>query len=402
MTAAGVAKQVRYRLESTWDTLPGTSGAQLLRRTSSTLNLQRQVFENAEIASHFQRPDVRHGPQQVSGTIEGELSPLTYRDFIGASLRRDFTTVAAITGASITVAGTGPTWTLTRGAGSYLTDGVKIGQVIMLTAGAFNVANSNKNLIVIALTATVATVMPVNGVALVAEGPIASATVTIPGRVSFAPPSAHVNRSYTIEHWHADVSRSEVYTGCEFPGMRIGLPATGMATIGFDVIGRRMITASTAYYVTPAAETTTGTLAAVNGILIAQGVALARVTGLELRLAGGHATQPVVGTNLQPRPAPDRIVVSGSMTATFDDHAQLAWFTDETDVSLAVALATGPAGTADFVSIVVPRLKLTSADKDDPRGLISQTLAFEALYNSAGGAGVATEQTTLYVQDSRP
>jgi hypothetical protein len=35
-----------------------------------------------------------------------------------------------------------------RSAGSWLTDGIKIGQVGRLTAGGFNAANSNKNLLV--------------------------------------------------------------------------------------------------------------------------------------------------------------------------------------------------------------------------------------------------------------
>jgi hypothetical protein len=96
-------------------------------------------------------------------------------------VRRAFAAVAAITGLSITIAGSGPTYTVTRAAGSWLTDGVKVGQVGRLTAGSFNAANLNKNL-VICVTATVLTVMPVNGVALVAEGPIAAATWTPPAR----------------------------------------------------------------------------------------------------------------------------------------------------------------------------------------------------------------------------
>jgi hypothetical protein len=68
-------------------------------------------------------------------------------------VRRAFTSVTAITGISITIAGAGPTYTVTRSAGSWLTDGIKFGQCGRLTAGAFNAANLNKNLAVISLTA---------------------------------------------------------------------------------------------------------------------------------------------------------------------------------------------------------------------------------------------------------
>ena len=43
-------------------------------------------------------------------------------------------------------------------AGDFLTGGFKIGDVIRLSVGTFNALNLNKNLLIVALTATVATV----------------------------------------------------------------------------------------------------------------------------------------------------------------------------------------------------------------------------------------------------
>ena len=37
--AAGVAKQLRYKVEATFGTAPGASGAQVLRRVNSNLDL---------------------------------------------------------------------------------------------------------------------------------------------------------------------------------------------------------------------------------------------------------------------------------------------------------------------------------------------------------------------------
>ena len=64
------------------------------------------------------------------------------------------------------MAGSGPTYTITRSTGSWLTDGIKKGQIGRITAGAVNAANLNKNLVVLSLTSTILTVMPLNGVAL--------------------------------------------------------------------------------------------------------------------------------------------------------------------------------------------------------------------------------------------
>ena len=70
----------------------------------------------------------------LAGTLNGELSPGTYADFMAAALRRDFAAVSALTGLSITIAGSGPTYTVTRASGSWLTDGFKRGRVVRLTA----------------------------------------------------------------------------------------------------------------------------------------------------------------------------------------------------------------------------------------------------------------------------
>jgi hypothetical protein len=94
---------------------------------------------------------MRHGVRSVEGTINGELSPGTWKDFIAAAVRKAFAATTAITSLSITIAGAGPTYTVTRASGSFLTDGVKAGDVVRLTAGSFNAANLNKNLWVLSL-----------------------------------------------------------------------------------------------------------------------------------------------------------------------------------------------------------------------------------------------------------
>ena len=74
-------------------------------------------------------------PSAVDGPFTGELSPGTYKDFMAAAVRKAFAAVAAITGMSITIAGSGPTYTVTRGAGDFIAGGIKLGMVGRLTAG---------------------------------------------------------------------------------------------------------------------------------------------------------------------------------------------------------------------------------------------------------------------------
>ena len=86
--AQGIEKQVRFKVESVFGEAAGATGAQLLRRVTSDLDLNKDTYESAEIATHQQDVDFRHGVRKVGGTINGELSIGTYEAFLAAALRK--------------------------------------------------------------------------------------------------------------------------------------------------------------------------------------------------------------------------------------------------------------------------------------------------------------------------
>ena len=399
--ASGVFKQLAYKAETTWGTVPSASGSQALRRTTSSLDLTKETYQSNEIRTDLQLADFRHGVRSVTGRISGDLSAGTHKDFLAAILKRDFAAVTAIAGASITIAGSGPTYTVTRAAGSYLTDGVKIGDVIRLTAGSFNASNINKNLFVVTLTATVATVIVLNGSALVAEGPIASATVTVVGKKTYVPTSGHTDKSFAIEHWFSDVAQSEVFSGCKPSACAIALPPTGIATVDWDFMGKDVTTATSQYFTSPTAATTTGSLAAVNGVVRVGSSTVATITGLTLNIAANFTGDAVVGSNVKPLMSPGRVLVTGQATCYFEDATFRDVFLNETETSILAAFTSDNSAAADFVSFAIPRVKFGGAAKDDGEKGIVQTIPFQALLNTAGGTGTSTERTTLSVQDSQ-
>ena len=95
--------------------------------------------------------------------------------------------------------------------------------VVRLSVGALNAANINKNLLITAIgSATVMTVLPLNGVALVAEGPIVTTTITAIGKVTYVPVSGHTDKSFAMEHFYSDLVQSEVFSGCKIDKAGIG------------------------------------------------------------------------------------------------------------------------------------------------------------------------------------
>ena len=397
--ASGVFKQLAYKAESTYGTAPGASGAQSLRRVTSDINLVKDTYQSNEIRTDQQMQDMRHGVRRVQGTINGEMSPGTYADFMAAALRKDFVAVAALTGLSITIAGSGP-YTVTRGSGDFLASGIKKGDLVRLTAGSFNAANLNKNLVVTSVTALVLTVRVLNGSALVAEGPIASATVSMPGKKTWAPTTGHTNKSFSIEHWFSDLVQSEVYTGCQPSTLDLQLPATGLATLAIGFMGQGMTAAASQYFTSPNAATTTGLMAAVNGILLKDGAPIATLTGLTLNLQSNRSGDPVVGSNVVPTLFPGRILVSGQATAYFDSVALRDAFVNETEFELVVVLSSDNTAASHFLSITLPRVKGGGHTLNDGEAGLVATIPFQALLPLTGGSGIANEMTTISIHDS--
>lgn len=401
--AQGVSKQTRFKRQSAKGSLAGTSLGQIMRRNTATFELAKETYDTAsEITSRRQLTSSRHGVKIVNGSINGFLSPGTYADQLSALLMRDFAAVTAITGASITVAGAGPSYTVTRATGSFLTDGIKIGMGVRLTAGSFNVANLNKNLLVTNVTALVLTVLVLNGSALVAEGPIASATVSVPGKVTYVPETGHTNIYYTVEEWYPDALVSERNLDVKITQADIALPGSGNATINFSAIGLDQTKDVTAYFTSPAAETTTEVLAAANGILLVNGVAQAVITDLNISINGnGNAADGVVGTNIRPDVFMGKVMVTGSFSCYFEGGTIPDLFINETNTSIVSALTAGSEAAADFVTFALTRVNLNSSTPDDNETGLKRTYNYIAEFNSAGGAAVANTASTIQLHDSQ-
>jgi hypothetical protein len=401
--ATGVNKQVIYKKETTWGTIPAASSAQALRRTTSDLDLKKETYQSNEIRTDFQVADFRHGVRSVEGTLNGEISPGTYKDFFAAALRQAFQT-ATTTGAQTTITAattTGTNGTFTRSAGSYLTDGFKVGDVVRWTGWTVATANNTKNMLITGLTATVMTVTTLDGTAIVAKAAGDSVTATLAGKKTWVPSTGHTDDSFSIEHWFNDLSVSEVYTGCKVSKLDVQLPATGMGTIGVSLMGKDVTTASAQYFTSPNAQTSTGVIAAVNGALYVGGTAVANVTGMTFTIDGNMTGEAVIGSNSRPDIFEGRVSVSGQITAFFQDATLRDQFLNETESSVIGVFTTGNTAASDFVVFNMPRIKAGGASRDDGDKGIVQTIPFTALLNTAGGTGVNSLATTISIQDSQ-
>jgi riboflavin synthase alpha subunit len=395
----GAAKTVAYKKETTFGTLAGAASAKYLRRVTSAMSLKKEQYESAEIRVDRQTADARHGVRSAEGSLNGELSPSSYSDFMQAILARDFTTGAVTATMSVTIAASGSFWTVTRATGSFLTDNFNVGKVIALTGGALNVLNVSKNLLIVSMTATVLTVKVLNNTALLAEGPIASVIATVRGKDTFVPLTGHTDQSFTIEEFYSDIAQSEVYVGMKTTSMNTQLPATGLATVDFSFMGADLGQVGTSqYFTSPTAQGTNGIFASVQGAVLVNGLAAALITSADFNVERATENAVVVGSNAVQDIFTGRIKATGNLSVYFQDAVFRDYFKDETEVSLVFALATSDAANADFVSYTIPRVKLGSFDKTDGELGLTASTSFTALLNSVTTGGLPA--TTLAVQDS--
>lgn len=399
--AKGLLKQVAFGKQSALGTPKTGAGGQLLRRKSCVFDATRATSSNDEIVSHLQDTGVTYGQKSVTGKLDGNLSPLTYKMLMAGLIRKDFAAVTPITSLSITIAGSGP-YTITRGAGSWLTDGVKAGDIGRLSAGAFSGDNADNNFFITAVTATVLTGVMLNGSAMTAEGPIASSTFTVVGQKSYAPKTSHTNDYFTFEEWYTDISKSESYPDCKINQCQIGLPATGPATVSFDIVGRGVRTrGDTQVLTTPGEETTTGVLQAVSGLIYVNGAEVAGATGAQITIDSGVAAMSsAIGSVEAADLNQSRLKVSGNFTAQFSSDVIQDLFDNETAVSLVLVAATDPSNTADFVSFSMGKIKITGDAPDDGEKEIIRTYNFTAELNGDGGDALAWDETIISIQDS--
>ncbi|MYM34939.1 hypothetical protein GTP38_11385 [Duganella sp. FT94W] len=403
--AEGIFKTVRTKRQTGLGVQATAPGAQLLRRKTSTFELKRDTYSTAdEIASHQQVISERQGTQMVDGKLSGLLSPGTYADWISQVTRKDFAagaTSGALTNVTAAVT-TGAFGTFTRAAGSFLTDGFKVGDVARWAGWATTgTPNNAHNFLITALTASVMTGKMLDNVAVGPKASGDSVTCTVVGKKSYIPESGHTNIYNTIEEFRSDVVMSEVSKDVQVGQIAVKLPGNGNAEIDFTLVGLDQTSAGAPYFTSPTAESTSDVLSTATGLLVLNGNESAIVTNIDFTIDGQvSALDGVVGTNLRPDISRKKVLVKGSFSAFLDSSAIHTLFLNETETSLISVLTSGRTPAADFIGFTMPRIKIQGSAPDDGEKATVRTYAFTALYDFTGGTGTDSDRSTLSVQDS--
>lgn len=202
-----------------------------------------------------------------------------------------------------------------------------------------------------------------------------------------------VRRTFTIEREFADLETGEKYhrfTGCEFNKLELDVNANAMVTGTFSIIGKDMIAAATPVVgSTYANPLSTSPLDSFTGVLKEGGQTIAVITEIKLSIENGLESRYVVGDKTSINPSVGRAMVTGNITAFFEDSTLITKFINETTSSIEFSL---PDPEGNVLTFVMPRIKYSGGQPDtNGDGPITLSMPIDALYDATSG-------TNLYIE----
>ena len=374
---------VNYKLEATYGVKPGPTGGLVFRPNSGTMTLAKEPITSNEIRPDGMSSRGRHGARSVTGNYVGDMSVGTFDPLIEAVFRGTFSAPLALTQATMSTATvTVQANTITASAGSWITAGLRVGDVIRLGAG-FVAGNMNRNVRITGLTATVITVAE----ALTVQS-TAATTWAISRPKTLVQGMTH--RSFTFEEYEVDIDGSEVFTGVRVGSIQLQMQPNGMATLGFNLVGQNMEVlegAAAPYYTNPVKTTSIG-LTAVEAKILVGGVDVLDVSALDMTLNVNASGVPVVGSVVTPDVFTNLATVNLSLTALKKDVLRSQQYLNETDLSLHLVFEDRSSPVPEFVSFYIPNLTLATTSKGELGQDNARTQTFTALVgiDERGGA----------------
>lgn len=353
---------VNFKPEVTFNTAPGVGSSKTLRFTPSAgLTLKTATIRSTEQRSDALQTMGRNGSRSVDGTYGAEVSLASHDDIYEAVVRGTYAVALVITQATASLASiTTTATTIVASAGSWITAGLRVGDVIRLT-GHSTAANNSVNLRIKSLTALVITL---HGVAPLTLDASADSAFTITRGKKLINPATPTKRSFYIEQNNVDIDSSQLFGGCRFTGFKLTGTPDGVAALEFTVLGASStnVTGASAPYFTAPTTFNSPPLIFADARISVGGEDIAIATAFELTYAINAATQPVVGSVTSPDVFDNDATLSGSFSLIREDFDNLNAFTNETEFELHILLTEPELEPKDYISFYVPRIKFTGID----------------------------------------
>lgn len=397
-----------FKVQAGLGSQASSTGATVIRQTGGQGGrMSKAAIESQEVRRDGLSTRGRHGLQKTNGAYSSELSIGGFDDIFQAVLRGTWGSANL----AITEATSGGPTEITTGAntivgnsGSWITVGLRVGDVIVLT-GHSSSGNNSRNLRITGLSAstiTVAETLTVNAVADTAF------TITRTGRVLVNPGAGNlVKRYFTIEEYEYDTDRSELFTDCVWGSFRLSMQPNGLLLLDTSWVGTGQFdtpaSGSSPHFDTP--STPTGVPLAVVEATVRLGTSdLVNLTSFDITVDNQPVAPDVISSSpYAPAVFSGSELVSMNLTLLRSDLQQVADFIAETPLSLHVLATENEAAPESFFSLFVPNFTLGSVDKSalaKAGGPRTQTISVPNALVGVDNTGSGYDATQVKIQVS--
>lgn len=365
--------QIGIKRETTVGTAAGTSGGDVLRILDSPgFDPDRNAIESQENRADGTTAMGRLGGKTLTGTFNGEITIGGAVDVIlEAMMRGTWRPNLQITNTAMTSITT-TTNTIVAAGGSWITQGVRVGDIARLSNHASG-ANNGLNLRVLTVTATTLTVAGIglganNSAPLIANA-VADTAFELTIQKKLVNPAAPVRYSHTVEQFGADMDLSSIFVGSRVTGFSISCRPNETAKFSVTFRGLNwsfLVTGTSPYFTAPGLTTGISLIADDSAIRFA-GQDVGTFTGFDLDFTIGADTDSVIGSFVAPDVVDDKWKVTGTVTGLMQDYTYKTLWEAETEFEVSIALQEAPASaTLGVLSIFLPRVKI--AKTSNPAG----------------------------------
>lgn len=375
-------------LEPSYGTVDSPPQFAFVRHTGTTLGVSKSTHISEELRPDRQISDFRHGPRQVGGDINFELSYGSFDDFLQAVLCGTWAAKAAPYTAT-TISASSVDNSINDSANELPV--LEAGDRVTIAGFTGTVGNNRVGAVVVSSTASKMVIS--GGAALVTDASGEAVTITtLTQRLR----AGTVRRSFSFLRHFADLLEADkpfhLYTGVELNNLNLTVPADGMVTGSFGAMGKDHTSSGTGVSGQVLGNpTTTRVMDSFTGSILEGGSTLGIATEITFTLENGIEPRFAIGTDKVIGPGTiGRSNVSGQVTTYFQNSTLLDKFLNETGSSLKFTIADKAGNSYRFT---FPNTVYNGGQPDTQgQGEITLALPFQALLDPTSGSNIIIDR----------
>ena len=362
----GANAKISYLVQTAAGAIDASPAWKTIPVDSFDPQVQPNQLENNALTGHRDRLAPRSGTVNAQVTASGRLYPVIYEDLLEAAFQGTWGAKFALTGLEITVNETAKTFT--RASGSWITDGVVVGDRITFSGfaetGPPDETPNNGTFVVTEVTS--ATVLTF-GDATVLVDTAAARTVNATTPSDYLKVGS-TKRKIAIEAHYSDADDGngeyQRFVDLEVASIAFSVGAQGDVNMNLSLVGGTELDlgANIADEIAGATYTETALdfFDSFSGFLNMDASSVATITSMTPNIDNQSNPLFIIGSRYPGAVSHGKVNANIDVTVFYTDNTIKEKFQDEDDVAMHLSFANGPTGNVNTMSLQYPNGRIIS------------------------------------------